>query len=60
MRRLIEKLENTFAAITFAEAGEVETAREILEEEAYTHGKVAEKKEKGSEHIILIPKPKHS
>lgn len=36
MRRLIEKLENTFAAITFAEAGEVETAREILEEEEYT------------------------
>ncbi len=58
MRRLIEKLEKTFTAITFAEAGEVETAREILEEEYYTHR--AEQKEEKRRPIILVPKEKPS
>jgi hypothetical protein len=33
MRRLTKKLENLFAAVSFAEAGEFETAREILRKE---------------------------
>ncbi len=32
VKRFIKKLENIFIAITFAESGEFETAREILRE----------------------------
>lgn len=32
MKRLIEKFENIMMAVTFAEAGEHETARSILDE----------------------------
>jgi hypothetical protein len=32
MKKLIKKVENIYAAIAFAEAGEAETAREILRE----------------------------
>lgn len=34
MKNITEKLEKVFSAITFAEAGEVETARQIMEESA--------------------------
>jgi hypothetical protein len=33
MKKLIKKLESLYAAAAFAEAGEVDTAREILREE---------------------------
>jgi hypothetical protein len=33
MKKLIKKLETIFSAATFAEAGEYDTAREILREE---------------------------
>lgn len=33
MKRMLKKLENMMMAITFAEAGEHETAREIMKEE---------------------------
>jgi hypothetical protein len=33
MKKLIKKLETMYAAVAFAEAGEVETAREIMREE---------------------------
>jgi len=33
MKKLLRKLERIFSAATFAEAGEYETAREILNEE---------------------------
>lgn len=33
MGKLLKELENIFAAITFAEAGEYETAKELLKEE---------------------------
>lgn len=33
MKKLLRKLERIFSAATFAEAGEYETAREILREE---------------------------
>ncbi len=32
MKKLMEKLENIYSAVAFAEAGEHETAREILRE----------------------------
>ena len=35
MKRLVKKLENIFAAAAFAEAGEVESAREMLRERKY-------------------------
>ncbi len=33
MKKLLKKLENTMTAIAFAEAGEFETAREIMNED---------------------------
>lgn len=33
MKKLLKKLENIYAAVAFAEAGEVDTARDILREE---------------------------
>ena len=33
MKRLMKKLENVFAAAAFAEAGEFDTARDILRED---------------------------
>jgi hypothetical protein len=36
MKRLTKKLENLFTAVAFAEAGEFDTAREILREEDQT------------------------
>lgn len=32
MKKLVKKLENIFAAAAFAEAGEIESAREMLRE----------------------------
>ena len=34
MKNMTEKLKKVFSAITFAEAGEFETARQIMEESA--------------------------
>lgn len=33
MRKLLRKIENIYAAVAFAEAGEFDTAREILRDE---------------------------
>jgi len=33
MKRFLKRLENIYAAVAFAEAGEFETAREIMREE---------------------------
>ncbi|MFN3481035.1 MAG: hypothetical protein ACK415_11730 [Thermodesulfovibrionales bacterium] len=33
MKRFLKKLEDLFVAITFAEAGDVETARQVLKED---------------------------
>jgi len=33
MKKLLKKLETMYAAVAFAEAGEVETAREIMRDE---------------------------
>ncbi len=33
MKKLIKKLENIYAAVAFAEAGEADTAREIMRED---------------------------
>jgi hypothetical protein len=33
MKRLLRKIENIYAAVAFAEAGEFDTAREILRDE---------------------------
>lgn len=38
--KLMEKIENVFAAVAFAEAGEVETARQILREDNDGQGRV--------------------
>lgn len=37
MKRLIKKLEDIFAAISFAEAGEFDAAREIINEKIEDH-----------------------
>ena len=39
MKRLAKKLEKMMMAITFAEAGEHDTARKIMEEEEKRHDK---------------------
>ena len=36
MKKLIKKLEDIYAAVAFAEAGEFDTAREIMREEKRT------------------------
>lgn len=36
MKGLLKKLENIYAAVAFAEAGEFETAREIMRDEKRT------------------------
>ncbi len=36
MKKLLKKLENVYAAVAFAEAGEFDTAREIMREEKRT------------------------
>jgi cellobiose-specific phosphotransferase system component IIA len=40
MKKIMQALENSFAAVAFAEAGEFETAREFLKEEHSIAGKV--------------------
>jgi cellobiose-specific phosphotransferase system component IIA len=40
MKKFIQKMENTFAAVAFAEEGEFETAQEILNEDQSIAGKV--------------------
>lgn len=46
MKGLTEKLERIFSAVTFAEAGESETARQMLKEEVEAE-KPAVKSQKG-------------
>lgn len=50
MKGLTEKLERIFSAITFAEAGEVETSRQILKEAVET-----EKPAVKSQNSIRVP-----
>lgn len=54
MKKLLEKFETAMAAVAFAEAGEFDTARRILEEDKprktdrpsiYKHQRVAQRKE---------------
>jgi len=57
MKKLLEKLENIFASIAFAEAGEHGKAREILRESS---GQEANKLEESSalySQIPLVPEP---
>lgn len=54
MKKLLKWFENTMSAVTFAEEGEFETAREILREEKRTQKKVAESK-KDIRQITLEP-----
>jgi cellobiose-specific phosphotransferase system component IIA len=46
MKRFLKKLEGTFAAVAFAEAGEFETAKEILKEDEALTTKVKTLKDK--------------
>ncbi|MBI4690872.1 MAG: hypothetical protein HY754_11515 [Nitrospirae bacterium] len=54
MKKLTKKLEDIFAAVSFAEAGEFDTAREILAEKD-GHVKVTDKKIDRSRPLTLIP-----
>ena len=53
MKRLIKKLEDIFAAVSFAEAGEADFAREILRESGV---KPSTEKQGGSTTITFVHK----
>jgi|GEM_PF-1893025 len=60
MKRLLERLENIFASISFAEAGEHGTAMEILKESGGQEAKGAKEMEESSalySPIPFVPEP---
>jgi len=57
MKKLLEKLENIFASIAFAEAGEHGQAREILRESGGQEAEEAEESHVLYPQIPLVPEP---
>jgi len=55
LRKFLRKFENAMSAATFAEAGEAETAREILQDKECRHEKTKKRKIEDSKPVILKP-----
>ncbi|MFN3740454.1 MAG: hypothetical protein ACK4TF_07260 [Thermodesulfovibrionales bacterium] len=51
--KLFKRLEDIFVAITFAEAGEFDAAREIMKEESQFKGYILKNEEREKENLII-------
>ena len=55
LKNFLRKFEDVMVAATYAEEGEVKTARKVLMEEEYREKKITKKKIESSKPIILKP-----